>query len=47
MRHHGNILKRLLLHVAGPNLGLVMRARFGIGKPRRAQDELWPFWAES
>ena len=40
LRGHGNILKRLLVHVAGFNLGLVMRAIFGIGKPRRAQDGL-------
>ncbi len=38
LRGHGNILKRLLVHVAGFNLGLVMRALTGIGKPRRAQD---------
>jgi transposase len=40
LRHHDNILKRLLVHVAGFNLGLVMRQLFGIGKPRRAQDGL-------
>ena len=40
LRGHGNILKRLLVHVAGFNLGLMMRAMFGIGKPRRAQDGL-------
>jgi transposase len=40
LRHHNNILKRLLVHVAGFNLGLVMRQMFGIGKPRRAQDGL-------
>jgi len=40
LRHHPNILKRLLIHVAGFNLALVMRAAFGIGKPRRAQDGL-------
>jgi hypothetical protein len=38
LRHHGNILKRLLVHVPGFNLGLVMRALFGIGKPRGLQD---------
>lgn len=37
LREHPNILKRLLLHVAGFNLGLVMRHRFGIGKPRVLQ----------
>jgi len=40
LRGHAKILKRLLVHVAGFNLGLVMRALFGIGKPRRAQDGL-------
>lgn len=40
LRGHGNILKRLLVHVAGFNLGLVMRSLFGIGKPRRLQDSL-------
>ena len=40
LRHHANILKRLLIHVAGFNLALVMRSLFGIGKPRRAQDGL-------
>jgi transposase len=40
LRHHGNILKRLLVHVAGFNLGLLMRSVFGIGKPRRLQDGL-------
>jgi len=40
LRGHPNILKRLLLHVAGFNLGLVMRQLTGIGKPRRVQDGL-------
>ena len=40
LRGHGTILKRLLVHVAGFNLGLVMRALTGIGKPRRMQDSL-------
>jgi transposase len=40
LRGHGNILKRLLVHVAGFNLSLVMRRLVGIGKPRRAQDGL-------
>lgn len=40
LRGHGNILKRLLIHVAGFNLGLMMRTAFGIGKPRCAQDGL-------
>jgi len=40
LRGHGNILKRLLVHVIGFNLGLVMRSLFGLGKPRRVQDGL-------
>ncbi len=40
LRGQENILKRLLIHVGGFNLGLVMRKRFGIGKPRRVQDGL-------
>jgi len=40
LRGHPNILKRLLIHVAGFNLGLVMRQAFGVGKPRRLQDGL-------
>ena len=40
LRGHPNILKRLLVHVAGFNLGLVMRQLVGIGKPRRVQDGL-------
>jgi transposase len=38
LRGHPKILKRLLIHVAGFNLGLTMRAVFGIGKPRGLQD---------
>ena len=37
LRHHPNILKRLLLHVCGLNLGLVMRRLFGVGTPRALQ----------
>ncbi len=40
LRGHENILKRLLVHVGGFNLALVMRKLFGIGKPRRVQDGL-------
>ncbi len=40
LRGHANILKRLLVHVVGFNLGLVMRTLFGLGKPRRMQDGL-------
>jgi transposase len=37
LRGRVNILKRMLVHVGGFNLGLVMRKLFGIGKPRRLQ----------
>jgi transposase len=40
LRGHPNILKRLLIHVAGFNLALVMRSVFGVGKPRCLQDGL-------
>jgi hypothetical protein len=37
LRGHGNILKRLLVHVAACNLGLWMRPLTGIGTPRGLQ----------
>ena len=37
LRHHPNILKRLLVHVAAFNLGLVMRKLLGRGTPRGFQ----------
>jgi len=37
LRKHGNIAKRLLVHLAGFNLGLLMRKLFGVGKPRCLQ----------
>jgi transposase len=37
LRHHDNIAKRLLVHVGGFNLSLVMRRLIGFGKPRRLQ----------
>ena len=40
LRKHNNILKRLLIHVAGMNLGLLLRNRYGIGTPRGLQDLL-------
>lgn len=40
LRGHSNILKRLLVHVSGCNLGLLMRTRFGIGTPRGLQGRL-------
>ncbi len=40
LRGHGNILKRLLVHAAGCNLGLWMRTLTGIGTPRGLQGRL-------
>ena len=37
LRGHTNILKRLLVHAGGFNLGLFMRTRCGIGTPRGLQ----------
>ena len=37
VRGHENVLKRLLLHASGFNLGLWMRKLFGIGTPRTLQ----------
>jgi len=38
LRAHENIRKRLIVHAAGFNLGLLLRAWIGIGKPRCLQD---------
>lgn len=43
LRRHDNILKRLLVHVAGCNLGLLMRELFGVGTPRSLQGRLAAF----
>jgi transposase len=40
LRGHANILKRLLVHVSGFNLGLFMRTLFGMGTPRGLQGHL-------
>jgi transposase len=40
LRGHTNILKRLLIHAGGFNLGLVMRQVFGVGTPRGLQGRL-------
>ena len=37
LRGHPNILKRLLVHVAGCNLGLLLRQMIGVGTPRSLQ----------
>ena len=41
LRGHGNILKRLLVHVAAGNLGLWMRTLTGIGTSRGWQGRCW------
>lgn len=40
LREHGNIRKRLLIHAAGFNLGLLMRRLIGVGTPRGLQGRL-------
>jgi transposase len=40
LRGHTSILKRLLIHAAGFNLGLVMRTSIGVGTPRGLQGAL-------
>ena len=37
LRGHENILKRLLIHGSGFNLGLLIRSMIGVGKPRLLQ----------
>jgi transposase len=37
LRGHGNIIKRLLIHACGLNLGLLMRKLYGVGTPRGLQ----------
>jgi transposase len=37
LRGHQNILKRLLIHAGGFNLGLLLRGIFGVGTPRGLQ----------
>ncbi len=38
LRGHENIMKRLIVHAAAFNLGMLLRQVTGIGKPRRLQD---------
>jgi transposase len=40
LRGHTNILKRILIHASGFNLGLVMRQLIGIGTPRGLQGRI-------
>ncbi len=54
LKRHGNILKRLLIHVAGFNLSLILRGLLGFGTARGLQGlaarfadgffELWRCW---
>jgi hypothetical protein len=43
LRGNDNILKRLLIHVGGFNLGLLMRQLFGTGTPRSLQGRVVAF----
>jgi transposase len=50
LRKRQNIAKRVLIHTAGFNLGLLMRVKYGLLKPRRLSDAaagafLWLFLA--
>jgi transposase len=45
LRGHGNIVKRVLVHIAAFNLGLVMQKLFGLGTPRGLQGRLGRFLA--
>jgi transposase len=38
LRGHNNIIKRLLIHACGLNLGLLMRTLYGVGTPRGLQE---------
>ena len=40
LRGHTNILKRVLIHIGGFNLGLLMRQLIGVGTPRGLQGRL-------
>lgn len=37
LRGHSNIVKRLLIHACGLNLGMLMRSLYGVGTPRGLQ----------
>ena len=41
LRGRFNILKRVLIHVAALNLGLLMRLLVAVGTPRSLQGRLW------
>ena len=42
LRGHGNILKRLLVHMGAFNLGLLMRTLIGVSANRAASKAAWP-----
>ena len=44
LRGHTNILKRLLIHAGGFNLGLLMRQLIGVGTPRGCKAGSSPSW---
>lgn len=44
LRGRENLHKRYLIHVAGFNLGILMRARFGCGTPREAANAAFAVW---
>jgi transposase len=44
LRGHCNILKRVLIHIAALNLGILMRALVGMGTPRGLQGRLWDYF---
>ena len=44
LRRRGNIHKRYLIHVAGHNLGLLMRLLVGAGTPKEAVARGWAFF---
>ena len=41
VRGHANVRKRLLIHVCGFNLGMLMRHLTGVGTPRSLQGRAW------
>ena len=43
LRGRENVHKRYLVHVAGYNLGILMRALFGAGTPKAAADTGFAF----
>jgi len=47
LRGRENILKRIVVHIGGFNLGLVMRKLFGAGKPKQLQGRSSAFSAPS